>query len=49
MIFWKKKKKNQSNKQTTNKITHKKEDVIRKDYSTIILVTKALINWIVDI
>ena len=42
------KKKKKTNKQQT-KLPTKREDVIRKDYSTIILVTKALINWMVDI
>ena len=46
--YFLKKKKKQKNKQQT-KLPTKREDVIRKDYSTIILVTKALIDWMVDI
>ena len=41
-------KKEQTNKQQT-KLTTKRIDVIREDYSTIILVTKELIDWMVDI
>ena len=43
-----KKKKKTNNKQQT-KLPTKRVDVIREDHSTIILVTKELIDWMVDI